>query len=286
MNILITGCEGFLAKELSSYYKNTNHNLYLTNRKTLDISDPERVELFFRKNDVDVVLHTAIKGGRRDQKESLSDFITNLIMYQNLKRHAEEVYIMINFGSGAEFGRDKEIRSFKECQIHESMPLDFYGAAKNIITKDLLEYERANIINFRLFGCFGSKESSTRMIKHSIKRYINKKPIIIHQDKEMDYFYVQDMCKVIDYYIDNFDNGLPRDINLCYNKKTTLKKIANIVNSLNDHRVDVIIENKEFSNAYTGDGSKLQNLGLRFRSLKENIKDMYQKILKEENDEH
>ena len=102
----------------------------------------------------------------------------------------------------------------------------------------------------------------------------------------MDYFYVQDMCKVIDYYIDNFDNGLPRDINLCYNKKTTLKKIANIVNSLNDHRVDVIIENKEFSNAYTGDGSKLQNLGLRFRSLKENIKDMYQKILKEENDEH
>ena len=75
MNILITGCNGFIGRELSSHFPNSKYNIYLTNRENLNILNEEEVDNFFAKNKVDIVVHSAVKGGRRNHKESYKDFL-------------------------------------------------------------------------------------------------------------------------------------------------------------------------------------------------------------------
>ena len=38
-------------------------------------------------------------------------------------------------------------------------------------------------------------------IKASLLNYIANKPIVIHQDKYMDFFYMEDMFKIIDFIL-------------------------------------------------------------------------------------
>ena len=81
------------------------------------------------------------------------------------------------------------------------IPTDFYGLSKNIISKLSTNY--LGCINLRIFGCFYYNELSTRFIKNNINNYINHKPIIIHQDKYMDFFYMEDLVNVINHLLNN-----------------------------------------------------------------------------------
>ena len=87
MNILITGSNGFIAKELiSRLEKDSKYILYKTNRQNLDILDTEAVNCFFNKNKVDVVIHCAISGGRRTQTYSPDIVYKNILMFENFSQ--------------------------------------------------------------------------------------------------------------------------------------------------------------------------------------------------------
>ena len=94
---------------------------------------------------------------------------------------------------------------------------------------------------------------STRFIKANIIRYIKKEPIIIHTNKIMDFIYMPDLISTVEYYMINID--LEKDINCCYEEKYTLKTIANMINSLDNHKVSIIIEKKTQLEFYCGDSS-------------------------------
>ena len=231
MNILVTGCNGFIGREFASYFINSEHKIYLTNRNNLNILNEKEVDNFFLNNKIDVVVHAAVQGGKRKHKESYKDFLHNVKMYDNLSKHADRFKIMFNFGSGAEFDRRHKIDNAEELDIFDSFPIDFYGLSKNLISKKIKKHD-GNIINLRLFGCFGELEDSDRMIKNSISRVRNNQPIIIHQNRKMDFFYIKDLFKVIEHYIQNYNDTLPKDVNMCYKKKTSLLDIAITVSSL------------------------------------------------------
>ena len=63
MNILVTGCNGFIGRECASYFKDSGHTIYLTNRNSLNILNSEEVDKFFINNKIDVVIHSAVRGG-------------------------------------------------------------------------------------------------------------------------------------------------------------------------------------------------------------------------------
>lgn len=275
MNILVTGCNGFIGREFISYFKYSNHKLYTTNRKSLNVLDEKQVDEFFKNNKIDIVVHAAVKGGRRDHKDSYKDFLCNMKMYYNLCKHADSFKMMFHFGSGAEFDRRKDIDNKKEIEIYDSFPVDFYGFSKNLIARKNRKY--SNIINLRLFGCFGVLEDSNRMIKNSIRRSLDGEPIIIHQNRKMDFFYINDLFETMNYYIDNYNNNLPRDINMAYNEKNDLYEIANMIKVLTKSKIDVIIENNEEGKPYTGDGARLHNLNLDLKGLEKGIKEVYNK---------
>jgi|ETNvirnome_6_100_1030635.scaffolds.fasta_scaffold04535_7 GDP-L-fucose synthase len=274
MNILITGCNGFLGKELISRFKNTTHVIHATNKKSLDVTNHQHVENFFARNDIDIVLHTAIQGGTRGAVDTFEDFVANISMFSNLQKQADKFKLMINFGSGAEFDRSTPIENADEFELFNNWPGDYYGSAKNLIAREISTYG-GNIVNLRVFGCFGIHEKSSRMIKSAMLSCLAEASVAIHQNKKMDYIYVGDLYTILVYYIDNFDKQeLPKDLNVCYNQKLTLKNIVNKVRYLTNRNVDVIIENAGLENCYTGNCSKLNELDLDLIGLEGGIKEV------------
>jgi len=252
--ILITGGNGYIAQSL---FKNlieydvvsiTRQNFDLTNRKTTD-------EWFSDKH-FDVVIHTAVKGGNRltrDQDGS-EIFYQNLQMFYNLYYNKHKFDKLIHFGSGAEKGN----------------PSDSYGLSKKIIydlTKNI-----TNFYNIRIFAVFDENELERRFIKANIKRYINKEPIIIHQNKYMDFFYMKDLISLVKYYIDN--SSPPKMIECSYREKYTLFKIANIINNLNDYKVPIKVLDSTKGSDYIGNTTP----NLKLIGLEQGIKHIYNKL--------
>jgi UDP-glucose 4-epimerase len=269
MNILITGCNGFLARELAEYFK--NENLFLTNRKSLDVLDQYGVDDFFNKNKIDFVLHTAVIGGKRGHVESVEDLFKNLKMFDNLVRNKHKYKMLINFGSGAEFDRRRSVENCKEEEIFSRLPVDYYGLSKNLITRKIVSEK--GLINMRLFGCFGPHEEPQRLIRATFDNISNNRDIIVHQDKYMDFFYSGDVCRVVDHYFQNCDSDLPRDINLCYVDKKTIKNVIFCIKSLTKAQNNVILKENTFGNSYTGSNKVLQKMNLDFFGLERGIEE-------------
>jgi len=272
MNILLTGGNGFLAKELRKYFSAGPKKIrvFSPGRDTLDVADPANVRLFFEQIDIDVVVHTAIKGGKRSHQDSIDDLFTNVAMYQNLLNFSHKFKIMFNFGSGAEFDRRYPIDLAVEEDIEERLPQDYYGMSKNLISRQILKKDD-NIYNLRLYGCFGEFEEEQRLFRGCYDKLSTGQNAIIPQDKYMDYFYAQDVGKVISHMVAHRKESLPRDINLCYPTKSRLSEYAGQVKSLTDSPGDVIIEDNTIGKPYTGDSSKLDEFNIDFTGIEGGI---------------
>ena len=181
-------------------------------------------------------------------------------MYYNLLNCRDRFGKLIHFGSGAEI----------------TQPESSYGLSKRVIAKSILEQE--NFYNIRIFAVFDENELDTRFIKGNIKRYINKEQIIIHQDKFMDFFYMKDLIEVVDYYINN-EEPL-KEFDCSYLLTHSLKEVANMINNLDEYKVEVIIQEEDGVD-YT---SHYYNpLPIEFIGLEEGIKITYNKIKNESN---
>ena len=269
MNVLITGGNGFIARNIYKTIKD-EHKTILTNRKTLDVLDRNCVNKFFNDNRIDTVIHTAVSGGSRTKEDDISTLINNLVMFDNLFQNKDKFKNLIHFGSGAEFDRRTDIASAKEN--NESCPVDYYGLSKKIIKREIDKTK--NFYNLRIFGCFGLDEADTRFTKSAIRNGKSGKPIEIYQNRYMDFIYIEDLCKVVQYYIENISKKvLAKDINLCYNENKSLLDIANKINNIMGNSYNnVIIRQAGFDTEYTGNGDVLASLGLPLDGLDKGLK--------------
>jgi GDP-L-fucose synthase len=210
---------------------------------------------FFRDKYFDVVIHCAVQGGSRLKKDSYKDMDTNLIMYYNLLQHKFCYNKLIHLGSGAEL----------------YTPESPYGLSKKIISKSISEIE--NFYNIRIFAIFDENELETRFIKSNIKRYVSGEPMVIHQNKYMDFFYINDLVSLINFYILN--NNLPKEIDCTYHELKTLHHIANIINKLDEYKVEIKINDPELGKEYTG---KFTDLGINYIGLEKGIETVYNKL--------
>jgi nucleoside-diphosphate-sugar epimerase len=227
------------------------------------------VDAFFSVHPVDIVLHTAVKAG-----PTLNDFKANIDMFQNLKKHSEKYKFMFSFGSGAAFNQYSDVELVKEEDIPNITPSDYYGLAKNIIAREIITHDD-NIINLRLFGCFGTMERNTRFIQNSLNRINKGLPIYIFQDREIDFFYVGDLIKVIEHLMEQ-DQTEFRDYNMCYADKATLADIAHQINLLTNNDSGAIIEKTGTACVYTGSSKRLSTLNLNLSGLTAGIQEVVQ----------
>jgi nucleoside-diphosphate-sugar epimerase len=85
----------------------------------------------------------------------------------------------------------------------------------------------------------------------------------------MDFISIEDVCTVIEHYLENLsDKNLPRDVNLCYNKKMSLLDIATKINKIFGQKLEnVIVENNNYDKEYTGSASVLDELDVSLLGL-------------------
>jgi GDP-L-fucose synthase len=274
MNILITGANGFIGRNAVEHFKQQGYNVHTATSETLNLLDYQQIDDFFTRNKIDHVLHTAIKGGRRIKSDEPDIIYQNLLMFNNLLRHADKYKLLISLGTGAEFDRRRNIHEFKEEQFGQSVPIDHYGLSKYLIATQIqaasLAYPR-KFANFRIFNCFGEGEAEGRMVSNSIKCCIESENITVHQDKYLDFFYIKDLYKVVEYYIQNINKDLPRDINLCYNNKTRLTDIAKKIINLTNSEIEITLEYSARAHSYCGDGTLLDNLDIPLIGLEQGL---------------
>ena len=171
IKILITGGNGNIAKmiknNLSNYYEIIN-----LSRNDLNVLNLKDIENYLNNNYFDILVHTAILGGRRLKEENGDVTHINLLMLENLLKFSHKFKMIINFDSAAIYDRSTDILNRKENELI-TIPNDYYGFSKYVIYQRSLQFN--NFYNFRIFNIYHVNEEPERFIKSCF----NEKKIIL-----------------------------------------------------------------------------------------------------------
>jgi len=275
VRILITGGNGNLSEIIKKHLSNENEITSIS-RNDVDISNYNEVKNYFSKNtDFDILIHTAIVGGRRTKEENYDVVYNNLLMFENMIKFAHLFKLIINFDSGAIYDRETDIYNRNEEDLL-TIPKDYYGFSKYLIYKRSLSYN--NVFNFRIFNIFHTNEEPDRFIKSCFNAKINNTIVQIFQDKYFDFIYEDDFIKILKHYINNYNshNSLIKTFNLSYQQKYKLSDIAKLI--LNNDKMIEIMNPNLISN-YCGDSSELNKMNIQLDGLEKSL-DKYEIIYK------
>ena len=159
--ILLTGGSGFIGRNLKEYLD----DVLAPSSKELDLTSKESILTYFMENDIDIIIHSAIRW----------DFECDMKMFFNLVHTGKRI---IYFGTGAEYRDDQ------------------YGQAKGIMYDYTLKTN--NILNLRLYGCFGKYERENRFITTCITAKKNNTVVHIRENTKFSYVYIKDLCKIVE----------------------------------------------------------------------------------------
>jgi GDP-L-fucose synthase len=276
MRILITGSNGFIGRNLAKLLDSHN-TIETVTRKQLDLLNPQMVKEFFNGKKYNLIIHTAVEGGRRTIVDGEELVYRNVLMLYNLLENQDSFDRMITFGSGAELDRRYNINLITD--ENRRYPIDYYGMSKSIINK-LCQVE-PKLYNFRIFNCFGPDESQDRFIRGNIEKYIQRQPMTLFSDRMMDFFYIEDLVLLIEYFLRT--PQFPHKVISCsYEEHVNLKDVLEMINKLDEYEVPIIEKTDDSVNVinttptdYIGVNLKLP---LKFVGLEAGIRKTYTQI--------
>ncbi len=273
--LLICGSNGFLAK---SFYEKSHSQYSITkiSRNELDLNDADSVSDLLRRNRFDVILQGATYDASPEgsPKDPRLVFENNLRMFFNLARCGDHYGKLLYFGSGAEFGRQHWKAAMKEDFFEQKVPEDQYGLSKYVMTQYTLKSE--NIYNLRLFGVHGELDDwRYRFISNACCHAALNMPITIHQNAKFDFLYINDLVRIVQWFIDNEPRN--KVYNVCSGKTYDYITLANRIIDISQKNLDLVIEKEGCRTEYGGDNSLLlSELGsFDFTPMDESLKAMY-----------
>lgn len=238
--------------------------------------DKNAVDDYFAQHKIDFIIHCGSTGGARGIQDRDTTVEDNLAMVDNLLEAKEKDVRMILFGSGAMYDKSRPICKIEESEIGKVIPTDLYGKSKMLIAQKIKA--RKDVLCLNIFACYGYGEKESRFPSFAINCVLNNKPIEINQNVIFDYLFVEDMEKIIAYFIEN----IPQDniLNITPTKSISLIKIAQIVNSLAQKPVEIIVKNPVMNNEYTGSNALLlKNFpDIQFTNMQDGLKKLYHHI--------
>ena len=271
-NILVTGGNGFIGKNINNYFF-SKYNIFSPSSSKLNLLDEKSVNKYFSNNSFDYIFHCAGVGVSRGYKQN-GVVENNLKMFNNLlKSYSKEDTKLVLFGSGAEYNKEYSLEKIHETEFGISVPQDSYGYSKYVISNEVRNLD--DVVVLRLFGVYGKYEDwAYRFISNAIVRNCFRLPIVINQNVFFDYLYVNDLIKILEKILRRFPKY--KHINITPDETTDLVSIANIVNEIGDHQSEIEILNHGLSNAYTGDNRRLKEEypEVEFTSMYNGIKDL------------
>ncbi len=281
-NIFLTGGNGFIGRNiLEQLYE--KHDISAPTHSELDLEDMEAVEDYIKSHAFDVVVHTAAIGVNHKVRTDKDLFGTNLRIFFNIVRCSKHFKRMISIGSGAEYGKDNRLCKVKEDFFGNSIPKDDYGFYKYVCSKYLEKLD--GVVVLRIFGCYGKYEDyEIRFISNAICKTIFDLPITItNKNVFFDYIYVNDLVRIMDYFIENIGNY--KYYNITPDKSIDLLTLAKKVKKISGKNVDIIVKNEGINPEYSGDNGRLKEeiKNFKFTDVDDGIKELYDWYAKNKN---
>lgn len=247
-NVLITGGSGFIGKSLALGLSSVECNIFAPIHNELDILNKNLLTDYVINNNIEVIIHTAIKGGQNVLGDTLK-------MFDNVVSLSNKVDKIIHFGSGAEYSKTRDLKKISEDEFGKFIPVDDYGFAKYICSKLSRNYD--NVLTLRIFGLYGKYDDYLcKFISNSIAKNLFGLPIKIRQNVVFDYLYIDDFIKIIDFFIKNKKNESAY-YNVTPSESISLVKIAEIINSISDMKSKIEVCDKKLNYEYTGSNLSL-----------------------------
>ena len=182
-------------------------------------------------------------------------------MFYNLMRNQRKFKSLINFTSGAELDRSNNIGD-ETNDPNNFFPKDYYGISKNIISRLINNNKR--FFNLRIYGVFGLDEREDRFITTCIRKIKSGKKIEIFQDKQFDFFYIDDLILIVSKILNSNQSLDLNNLDLVYKDKYLLSDIAKLL--LNKFNISngIVIKDNLLGLSYTGNyESYFDNLELK-----------------------
>ena len=133
-----------------------------------------------------------------------------------------------------------------------------------------------DLYNLRLFGVFGKYDDwRYRFIPNICSRAVLNLPITINQNTFFDYLYIDDLIKIVKWFLD--DKPKKNIYNICTGKVYDFKTLAEKVLETSDKKLEIIIKKEGLGKEYSGDNSLLLSelKNFEFESIDNSIKDLY-----------
>ncbi|MCM2267880.1 MAG: NAD(P)-dependent oxidoreductase [Elusimicrobiales bacterium] len=255
MKILVTGGKGFIARNLAEGLAG-EHVVSAPPREELDLLRADAVAQYLKAGHYDVVLHCATYDAapKTSTKNPAKVLENNLRMFFNIARCQESFGKLVFFGSGAEFGRENWKPRMAEDYYDAHVPLDQYGFSKYLMTRHALR--SANVYNLRLFGMFGKYDDwRYRFISNICARAALGLPLVVGQNRRMDFLYIHDLVRVVKWLIEG--EPAKQVYNVCSGKSLDCLELARDVLKLSGKDLPITVSREGMGKEYSGDNSLL-----------------------------
>jgi len=268
MRIFITGAAGFIGSHLCEKLLSMNHeviafdnfddfypreikekNISITlqhsNYKIIegDIRDAEKLNLCFRENHIDLVIHLAAKAGVRPSIENPGIYysvnvlgtltLLEAMKYNNIKK-------MIFASSSSVYGNNKKI-PFNETDFVD-FPISPYAATKKAC--ELLCHTYHHLYHFdifclRLFTVYGPRQRPDLAIHRFIYSLLSNKPVTVYGDgsTKRDYTYIKDIVEGIIGAVNNL-NGF-NIINLGNSNPVSILEVIRLIEKITGKQANI-----------------------------------------------
>lgn len=253
--ILLTGGSGFIGRNIKESYLAEQYEIIAPSHQELPLDDTAAVDTFFKCQEFDVVLHTAVKPGHRNAKDLSNLLSTNLRIFENLERNKHKYGKFINFGSGAIYDVAQNNAAVSEDDIYKNMGKDDHSFCKYVVHKQIDHLD--NFYDLNIFGIFGKYEDyAIRFISNAICQAIFGLPITLRQNRRFSYLDVNDLPPILEWFIENHPKY--KSYNIVPNDFIELKTIANLVKDISDEDLEIKIAQEGFGLDYYGSNGRLR----------------------------
>jgi len=197
MRVCVLGAHGFIGKNLcrgTSWFGVTRGDVNLLNQ--------EDVQKYFDTHTYDVVIHCAVVGGSRLEKDASDVLYKNILMFENVASVFKGK--MLYFSSGA--------------ALRGNPPTDPYGLSKWLVDRRIETIPNAH--SLRIWGCYGPGELPTRFSAVCAR----DGHVVIERDRYFDFIDVEDVRRIVCEYVRG--ERTDKEYDLVYPEKLLLSQWA------------------------------------------------------------